>query len=373
MTPLRILQVCSAESFGGGERHVVDLARWLAGRGHRVHLAVRPHSPLRAPLSDTPVEWHELGLRGAADLESAWRLARLISRHRIDILHAHVARDYPVCGLAAKMSKADFLLTRHHFNPISGGPLYAWTIESARHLIAVSESVGASLARSFPKLAARIKVISNWIDAGSIATLSRDDARRSLGSRRRLAAAVIGQITPLKRQDLFLRASAQLLRERPDLDLDLFIIGEAGRADESYARRLREIAAEEGIADRAYFTGHLPSLESLYAAFDLVVVPSQNEAFSLVLVEAMAASCGVIATRKGGMAEIVDDGIDGLLIEPDDLSSLAAAMRLLLEDEPLRLRMGEAARLKARQRFARDRVLPRIEALYTRSQNNHSG
>src|SRR5919201_6780488 len=101
---MKILQVCSAdEGLGGGERHVIDLTRGLIERGHELHLAVRPSSPLRRALSGLPLRWHELGLRNALDLASVRRLAGAIRNEQIEVLHAHVARDYSVCGLAAKL------------------------------------------------------------------------------------------------------------------------------------------------------------------------------------------------------------------------------------------------------------------------------
>src|SRR5437016_1164464 len=101
---MKILQVCSAESLGGGERHVADLTRALIARGHELHLAVRRPSPLRKALADLPVNWHEVELRNAIDWFSARRLAAIIREAHIEVLHAHVARDYTVCGLAAKLA-----------------------------------------------------------------------------------------------------------------------------------------------------------------------------------------------------------------------------------------------------------------------------
>src|ERR1051326_5995886 len=129
---MKILQVCSAESLGGGERHVADLTRALIERGHELHLAVRPHSPLRTALADLPVEWHELSLRNAMDWFRARRLAAIIRERHIEVMHAHVARDYMVCGLAAKLAPTRFFLTRHHFNPTKSNPLYAWALSDAK-------------------------------------------------------------------------------------------------------------------------------------------------------------------------------------------------------------------------------------------------
>ena len=370
MSQLRILQVCSATAYGGGERHVMDLSRWLAARGHDVHLAVRPHSAIASALaqnSEPKIRKHELALRGVADLSSLRKLVRIINEERIDILHAHLARDYPLCGLAAKLSDVEFFLTRHHYNPLGGGMLYGWSISEARNLIAVSASVGRGLTEAFPQFADRVRVIPNWVDPTTIAIDERRVARNRLGASRKLVVAVPGQLTPLKKQDLFLRAAAKLLDESPECDLDLFVIGGHAPKDQTYADRLRQLAEELGLADRVHFSGHLAELSRLYSAFDVIVVPSENEAFSLVLVEAMAAKCAVIASQVGGMAEIVSDDVTGMLVPPDDVDALCLKMRSLIGDDQLRQRLGEAAAREVRTRFARDRVLPRIEELYTQT------
>lgn len=277
---MKILQVCSAESLGGGERHVADLTCALIERGHELHLAVRPQSPVREALTDLPVTWHEIGLRNALDWVSARRLAAIIRDERIEVLHAHVARDYAVCGLAAKLSPVRFFLTRHHFNPIKSNPLYAWSLSEAQCLIAVSESVQAALSAAFPSLASRVVVIPNWIDPQACGSLSREEARLKLGITERLAVGVIGQLTPLKQQDLFIRAAADLLKEGLWHNLEFLIVGAASSKDADYERRLRALVDELEVADHVRFTGYVADLPALLAAFDVVAVPSENEAFA---------------------------------------------------------------------------------------------
>lgn len=367
--PMKILQVCSAESLGGGERHVIDLTRALIERGHSLHLAVRPGSPLRGELSDQPVTWHELGLRNAMDVLSAHQLSQIIRDHKIDVLHAHVARDYTFCGIAARMSRpVRFFLTRHHFNPIRSNPLYAWTLAEARALIAVSETVGEQLAIAFPDQIERIHVIPNWIDYRAGGALSRDRARADLGITRRYAVAIIGRLTPLKRQDLFIQAAAHLVRERYWTDVDFLVIGEAGPEDERYLEQLEKLIRESGAAGNIKLTGFVDELPAHLPGIDIVAAPSDNEAFSLALVEAMAAGCAVVATRVGGMAEIVRDGVTGLLIEPNDKWALITGLTRLLSDIPLRERLAAAGRESVIARFERERVIDRIEALYLTEQ-----
>jgi glycosyltransferase involved in cell wall biosynthesis len=362
---MKILQVCSAESLGGGERHVAELTRALSERGHELHLAARPRSPLRAALADAPVNWHEVSLRNALDLASARHLAAIIRAERIEVLHAHLARDYPVCGLAAKLARpVRFFLTRHHFHPIKANPLYAWALSDARRLIAVSESVRAQLAASFPALAARAVVIPNWIDAPSCGRLSREAARARLGITRPLAVGIVGQLTPLKRQALFIKAAARAIKEGRGSDADFLVMGAAGPRDAGYEQRLRELARELGVSEQVRFTGHIADLPAHLAAFDIIAAPSVNEAFSLALAEAMAAGCAVLASRVGGMAEIAEGEVTGLLVAPDDEAAFIAGLLRLLGDERLRLKLGAAAQASVRERFDRGPIMAQIERLY---------
>jgi glycosyltransferase involved in cell wall biosynthesis len=334
-------------------------------RGHELHLAVRRDSPLIDVLAGYPIQWYELGLRNALDVISAQGLANVIRKRRIEVMHAHVARDYTCCGVAARMARpVRFFITRHHFNPLKSNPIYSWTIGEARALIAVSDSVREKLAAAFPGLVDRIVVIPNWIDSGGCGRLSREEAREQLGITKRLAVGVVGQITALKRQDLFVKAAAHLIKERHWTDADFLIVGEPGPNDENYAEVLREMVSDLGVEGQVRFLGYVEDLPAHLAAFDIVAAPSDNEAFSLALVEAMAAGCAVVATRVGGMAEIVEDGITGLFVEKGDVWSLIAGMSRLLTDKPLREKMGNIARASVIERFDRRSVIDRIERLY---------
>jgi glycosyltransferase involved in cell wall biosynthesis len=191
---------------------------------------------LREELPHASITWHELSLRNALDVLSAQRLASIIRQHGIEIIHAHVARDYTFSGIAVRMAqragqKVRFFITRHHFNPIKSNPVYAWTIGEARALIAVSSSVAETLTEAFPQYADRVVVVPNWIDAQGHGLLSRNAAREAFGLKRRWAIAIIGQLTPLKRQDLFLSAAAKLIKERHWTDVDFLVIGQPGAKD----------------------------------------------------------------------------------------------------------------------------------------------
>jgi glycosyltransferase involved in cell wall biosynthesis len=359
---MKILQVCSADSIGGGEHHVIDLTRGLIERGHELHLAVRPDSPLRAELADVAIHWHEVKLRNALDLLSAKRLSRLIVAHQIEVVHAHVARDYPVVGLATKNLPVRFFLTRHHFHPLKSSVLYEASINHATQLIAVSETVRQALAQAFPTMVERIEVIPNWLRFAT--PLSRKEARKHFGIKRRWAIAVIGQITPLKRQDLFLEAARLLTANNAYERVEFFIIGTTNAEDSEYEQQLRRTAREIGLEDRVHFTGFVPDLPNYLAAFDVIVAPSDNEGFSLAALEAMNAGCAVLASEVGGLAELITHNETGMLFPPGIPQILVMNLQLLLFDNHFRQRLANAAQADVRARFDRERILDRIKAIY---------
>ena len=142
--PMRILQICSAREIGGGERHLADLANNLATRGHEIFAAIAPGSPLRSELSSLAAEnIIELPMRNALSVRSGLRLARLVRERRIEIVHAHVARDYPLAALAAGRSGARLVLTRHVLFPLS--KIHRLTLRRTSRVIAVSEAVADGL------------------------------------------------------------------------------------------------------------------------------------------------------------------------------------------------------------------------------------
>src|SRR6267154_3422596 len=141
---MKILQICSARELGGGEKHLADLANGLAGRGHDVYAAVIPSSPLLAELSSVPKKnITELPMRNSLNVATGLKLARFVRQHEIEIVHAHVARDYPLAALAARRTGARLVLTRHVLFPLNR--IHRLTLRRTVRLIAVSQAVAEEL------------------------------------------------------------------------------------------------------------------------------------------------------------------------------------------------------------------------------------
>jgi glycosyltransferase involved in cell wall biosynthesis len=361
---MKILQVSSATHIGGGELHVADLARALTERGHEVHLAIRPQSPLLRMLASTQAHFHTMPLRNSLDLSSAYQLSRLIRTYEIDIIHGHAARDYLVCAIAQRLAaRGQLVLTRHHYLPIKANPVYRRLFRTAGRVIAVSEFVRSSLLQRFKLPEDQIVTIPNWLKPEAYKVLpDRQQARARLGLHRPLVVGMIGEITPAKGQEEFIRAAAALAHQRDDVEF--LIVGDEHNERRSFTQRLQQIAREADLADRVNFVSRVDDVRWAFAALDVFVLPSWNEAFSIVLIQAMAAGVPVIASQIGGPAEIVTDGVTGLLAPPRQVDALAEKIQQLLDDKDLRARLVTAARQHVEHRFEREKVIDQIETLY---------
>jgi glycosyltransferase involved in cell wall biosynthesis len=365
---VRILHISSARALGGGERHLADLANALATRGHDVHVALAPHSPLREKLSALPaLNLHTLPLRNALDVPSARGLARLVRDAGIEILHGHMARDYPLCSYAAGRSRsARLIITRHVLFPLNR--LHAFTLSRVARVIAVSHGVARSLRqqRIFPD--AKISVIHNGIETGRFEAESRsldgEEFRRRLSpdAHGRLLVGTIGELKELKGQEEFLRAAALLAPRFPTADF--IIAGEDFSRTGEERARIERLIAELGLQSRVYLTGWLDDVAPLLGALDLFVSASRSESFGLAIVEAMASGLGVVATATEGARETVEDGVSGLLVAVGDAEALAQQIARLLEDREARARLGERARQLARERFSLEHMVSATEQIY---------
>ncbi len=363
MTYMKILQICSANEMGGGEVHVADLVRALAARGHAVYLAVRPHSPLREPLAGVIASWQELPLRNSLDIQSSRAIAELIIKNRIEIVHAHLGRDYLMAAMACRRARAcKLVLTRHHYLPLKGNPLYRWMLEHVAAFIAVSETVRDSILARLQPASEKVHVIPNWIDPTRFHPIDRDAARAMFQINAPYAVACIGQLTPEKGQEEFVRAIGQISQRRSDVEF--LIAGNEQEAGEPFTYKLKEIARVMGTSGRIRFMGFVHHVPELIAAVDVVVVPSWDEGFSLVTVEAMACRRAVLAANVGGIAGIVQDNITGMVFPPRDAPALAQKLLWLLADSALRERLAMHGQLDVSTRFSREPVVDRIEALY---------
>ena len=363
---MRILQINSARTLGGGERHFSDLANALAARGHEVFAALRPGSSLRERLTRLPeANVFELPLRNAADLPTARRLARIARERGVEIVHAHLARDYPVAALAARGAKGARLVVTRHV-PFRMSALHRLTLSNVARIIAVSEGVARGLRESRVFPAERIRVVPNGVEFArydaALRDFDRDAHRARLHPTARLLVGAVGELSGTKGQEDFLRAAAVVARQNEHAAF--LVVGEDNSPGRETRRRLERLIGEENLAGRVVLLGYVPDLVPFLAALDLYVSPSRAEAFGLATVEAMACGACVVATATDGTREIVSDGETGRVTPVGDVQALAGAITELLGDAAARHRLAQRARSSVRERFDLARMIDATEEVY---------
>ena len=288
---------------------MADLANSLAGRGHNVFAAVVPGSPLIAELHSVSREnVSEMRLANSLDLFAALRLAEIVKESGIDLIHAHVARDYPLAALASVRSgNTPFVLTRHVLFPIN--KLHRKVLARTARVIAVSEAVAASLRKQNIFDSSKIVTIHNGVDIG------RFEPKSNYRTEGPLTVGIIGHIAPIKGQDLFVRAAAQIVRHREDVDF--VIIGEDKSRKGENRAALERLIDELGIAGRVRLTGWQEEIREALSSLDIFVSASRSEPFGLVILEAMASGVPVVATASEGAVEILEDGVTGEIVPPE--------------------------------------------------------
>jgi len=354
---MKILQVCSARQLGGGERHLADLANGLTRRGHGVFVAVIPSSPLLGELSAVPKQnIVELPMRNSLNVASAFKLARFVRRHEIEIVHAHVARDYPLAALATQRAGARLVLTRHVLFPLNR--IHRLTLRRTARVIAVSQAVAEGLRAQGIFDPDKIICIHNGIDVDRFVE-GREDEH---GAEKKLRVGMIGHLAPIKGPEDFIRAAAVVCAGRDDVEF--IIAGEDKSRDGEHRRSLEGLIDELNLTKRVRLIGWVDDVAKLLPTFDLFVSPSRSEPFGLSIIEAMAGGVPVIASMSEGAREIIDDNQTGRLVPIGDTDALAKAIGELLSDRKERDRLGQNAQRVVRERFSLERMLEATEQVY---------
>lgn len=359
---MRVLQISSAKTFGGGERHFVDLCRGLQERGHEVFVALRPSNEWQHHLDFIPREnFLYVSIRNSFGMFSTKKIARFLKDKNIDIIHAHVARDYLAAGIACRISKdTRFVLTRHVM--FSMKPFHKFALNNLNAAIAVTPAVATQLEKIFPRKL--IHVIYNGLDVADGS--DRDTLNREFRTLHGIPMDVplvgtIGELKLLKGQRDFVLAANEITKRHPDCRF--VVAGTDNSADKKFRRELRRLAKVSGLADRFLWLDWIDDTAPFFAALDVFVSPSHSESFGLAILEAMARGRPVVATATDGAKELI--GGIGSLVEINDPVGLAAAVTQLLSDDQGRHEMGNELRKIAAERFSVSRMVTATETLYS--------
>jgi glycosyltransferase involved in cell wall biosynthesis len=354
---MRILHVETGRHFYGGAQQVVYLIEGLGRQDVDNLLVCPPESDISRRARDA-VSVIPVPCAGDLDAAFAWRLKRVLSREKPDLVHCHSRRGADSWGgVAAALAGIPAVLSRRvdHTEPAL---LAALRYRPYCKVIAISASVAGALRKS--GLAdERLTIIRSAVDAAPFSDPpSRDLLKEQFGvAGGDFAIAAIGQLIPRKGHRYLLDAMAAVARHAPRARLVVFGQGRLQADLEAHAGRLN-------LGRTVQFAGFRHDLDRYLAAFDLVVHPALREGLGVAMLKAAAAGVPVIAFDVAGAREAVSDRRTGLLVKPGDADALAEAILMLLGDDALRRSCGEAARQRARSEFSLQTMVTAHMQLY---------
>ena len=369
--PLSIGITCYP-SVGGSGILACALGEILAEHGHHVHF-ISYERPFRLPEPLPPrvhfhaVEINDYELFRYPDytLPLSVKMAEVSRDHGLDVLHVHYAVPHATAAILARdmlpEGKRPRIVTTLHGTDttlLGSDPGYGPAI---RHALACSDAittVSAYLKRETEFLLPThlpIHVIHNFSPRAAAASARSGQHARNWGSRIRALIVHISNLRPVKRIDLLLETAARI-RPRDSFKL-LIIAGESFASFRPEARRL-------GLEDRLIIREKVTDIEDYLNAADLGLFTSESESFCLSILEGMVFGCPSVATRVGGIPELVEDQLTGILVNPGDADQLARAAESLIQNPTLRAAMGKAGKSRAQERFSAETIVPQYESLY---------
>ncbi len=351
---LKILHIDPERNWGGGEAQVFGLLSYLAAQGHRNELVAHPKGRLFAACEHLGIARHAAVIRNDVDLRCIPKLRRLIGASDYDIVHFHTKRALALSLWLPHTARRPRYVATRRMDYAEPHNWYTHCLYNRRvdGVVAISKSISDLLIAAGVN-AEKIRVIASGIDVEKF-------CRRPSARDRASGEIMVGSMGVLEERKghRFLLAAAAELQAR-GLKLHYRIAGEG-----PLRRSLEQQAVEFGLADYVQFSGFVTDAAEFLASIDLFVMPSLFEGLGVAALEAMAAGKAVIATRVGGLAESVLDGVTGLLVPPRDATALADAIEKLIRDPSLALALGSRGAERVRQHYTLEQMARRNEAYY---------
>lgn len=292
------------------------------------------------------------------------KLSKLIKEERIDIVHSNAvcSRESFAGAIAAKIAKVPFL---YHARVVdSAGWIEKILVKLSTVIVAISDAVGRRF-HSFRDRQRLIKIY-NGIDMEEFNPgISQEEMRRGFGlDSDTVVIGTAGLVIPLKGLQYFLKAAAEIVKRYPSVKF--LVVGETLEGFEGHKRELEDLADSLMINKKVIFAGFRRDFPRILAGIDIFVLSSIKEGFGRVLVEAMAMEKPVVATWVGGIPEVVENGVTGILVPPKDPEAITKAIVDLIRDKDRAKGMGLAGRKRAKELFNIDTNVQKTTELYAR-------
>jgi len=362
MRQWRILHTESSLGWGGQEVRVLAELEWMRTHGHWVGLAAHPESSIAKRAQMAGILFYPLRTHKALLPLEVARLAAWLIRNRVEVVNTHSSNDGWLAGLAARLAVRPLLIRSRHIEV--DYPNRFWSGLAFRflphHVITTSQRIANRLVAELGMSPARATCIATGVDLTRFHPKVQGMLHQELGADPEVA--LVGMISVLrswKGHAAFLDAATRLLGDSKR-SVHFVIAGDGPGRDELAAK-----IAQEPWKGHVTLLGQRADVPNILASLDVLVLPSYaHEGIPQIILQAQAMSCAVVATTIGGIPEVVENGVTGLLVPPRDAEALAEKIAMLLDDPGLAARLGLAARENVQKRYSLDMMGKRLLALY---------
>ncbi|WKN32040.1 glycosyltransferase family 4 protein [Porifericola rhodea] len=354
---MRILLTTYQGGLAGSTHSIAFLAEGLANRGHQVYLAGKKDTRLFEKLKNTAVHLVPMRFKSKLDMQTVKAIKELVEAEKIEVINAQSSKDRYLAIFAKWKYKLDVKLVhtrRQRPESIGGWLQNSFYIKGTDKIVVVSDELkNIFIQKGFP--AEHLHVIYNGTPAEQYQNI---DEQRVQELRNELALSsndtVIGCVARMKEQD-------QLVKALPHLDENIKVVfaGIPEGSLDHYIKRYK-------VKQKVIYAGKLSHRDTLhlYKLLNVNVLPSTMDGFGLVLVEAMAMGTPVVATRSGGIVDVVDDGINGLLFENNNIPDLSKKIKTVLFDDEVRQSFIKNGKVTAFEKFSLDKTIDNYEKFF---------
>lgn len=353
--PLRVLQVISSSATSGAEKHVLQLSQLLIQKGHDVEIVCPPGGWLGDQCRRHGITVFESDMKGPGWFRTTGLVMRRMRETRADVVHTHLTRATYFGAVAGAMTRRPAVATVHIANH---DQIYKRMAHRRNRLIAVSNFVRGMLhGRGIPDRF--IDTVYNGTDFTEIGHHDPRSVREEFGfaDDKRLIG-LVGRVCREKGHLIMVDAMRDLVKDHPNSHV-MFV----GRIEAAFEPELRDEIRAKGLDSHVTLTGNRSDIPRLLDAFEFTTMPSHQETFGVAAIEAMARRKAVVASRVGGLTEVVRHQQTGLLIDlrPDEL---AEAVDFLYNNPVERNQMGEFGRQVVEEKFTLRQMVDRLERVY---------
>ena len=354
---MNILQILPELNYGGVETGTVDLAKYLVSHNHKV-VVVSAGGELVETLQSCGASHYFLTVNKKSLFSMSkcvFELIKIIRQEDIQIVHARSRVPAWIAYFACRLTNTPFITTchgyysKHFFTQVMG-----W----GKFVIAPSQVIARHMLDDFGVPFERIKLIPRSVDLERF-TFIAPEAR----SCTEFVLVIIGRLTPLKGHVHFIKAIQKVSRSIPNIKV--WIVGSAPKSKLHYQEALEIMVKRLGLSGVIEFLGKRRDIPQILSRANLLVLATTvHEAFGRVVIEAQASGVPVVATKVGGVVDIIDDGIDGLLVPPGDAESMAEGIIRVLRDQELSSALAKNAYLKVLSKFTLEKMAEKTIAIY---------